>query len=168
MSRATEGEAGVEMTSEEEGVEDVRIDSERYGYLSAHEEFVLTLSEFGYGKRSSSYDFRTSGRGGKGIRATDINRMNEIGQLVAGFPVEPGDEILLVTDRGQLIRVPVEGIRTAGRATRGVTIFRTAEGRTGGLRRAHSRPGRGRSGRGGGRHDRRRIASLDVRRRSVG
>ena len=128
MSRATEGEAGVDGTSDEEGVEDVRIDSERYGYLSAHEEFVLTVSEFGYGKRSSSYDFRTSGRGGKGIRATDVNRMNEIGQLVAGFPVEPGDEILLVTDRGQLIRVPVGGIRTAGRATRGVTIFRTAEG----------------------------------------
>ena len=128
MSRAVEGESAADTVVDEEGVEDVAIDAERYGFLSANEEFVLTVSEYGYGKRSSSYDFRTSGRGGKGIRATDINRMGEIGQLVAGFPVEAGDEILLVTDRGQLIRVPVEGIRIAGRATRGVTIFRTAEG----------------------------------------
>jgi DNA gyrase subunit A len=89
---------------------------------------VLTLSEFGFGKRSSSYDFRTSGRGGKGIRATDIARAGDIGQLVAGFPVEPGDQILLISDRGQMIRVPVEGIRIAGRATKGVTIFNTADG----------------------------------------
>ncbi|MCK5933185.1 MAG: DNA gyrase subunit A [Fulvimarina manganoxydans] len=128
MSRATDGEVQSEVSVDEEGIEDVRIDPERYGFLSANEEFILTVSEFGYGKRSSSYDFRTSGRGGKGIRATDVNRMGEIGQLIAGFPVEPGDQILLVTDRGQLIRVPVEGIRIAGRATRGVTIFRTAEG----------------------------------------
>ena len=89
---------------------------------------ILTVSEFGYGKRSSSYEFRVIGRGGKGIRATDTSRASEIGQLMAGFPVESGDQILLVTDRGQLIRVPVEGIRTAGRATRGVTIFKTADG----------------------------------------
>ncbi|MBC8129150.1 MAG: DNA gyrase subunit A, partial [Rhizobiaceae bacterium] len=128
-SRAVEGEAIEEAIDEETPIdESVTLDLERYAYLGAREEFVLTLSEYGYGKRSSSYDFRTSGRGGKGIRATDTARANEIGQLVAGFPVEPGDQILLISDRGQMIRVPVEGIRMASRATKGVTIFKTADG----------------------------------------
>ncbi len=87
---------------------------------------MLTVSEYGYGKRSSSYDFRITGRGGKGIRATDIvARPSEIGQLVAAFPVEDGDQIMLVTDGGQLIRTPVDQIRLASRATKGVTIFNT-------------------------------------------
>ncbi|MCW4114543.1 DNA gyrase subunit A [Aurantimonas sp. MSK8Z-1] len=127
LRRAVEGEAAADTVVEEEGVEDVAISQERYAYLSAHEEFVLTVSEFGYGKRSSSYDFRTIGRGGKGIRATDLSKMSDIGRLVAGFPVEDGDQLLLVSDRGQLIRVPVGQIRIAGRATRGVTIFSTAD-----------------------------------------
>src|SRR5690606_12111193 len=76
---------------------------------------------------SSSYDFRTSGRGGKGIRATDTSRTNEIGQLVAAFPVEDTDQIMLVSNGGVLIRVPVNGIRIASRATQGVTIFSTAK-----------------------------------------
>jgi DNA gyrase subunit A len=99
---------------------------ERYQELKAREQFVLTVSERGYGKRSSSYDFRTSGRGGKGIRATDTSKTNEIGQLVAAFPIEDADQIMLVSDGGQLIRVPVNGIRIASRATKGVTIFSTA------------------------------------------
>ncbi|WP_274532621.1 MULTISPECIES: DNA gyrase subunit A [unclassified Aureimonas] len=129
-SRAVEGEAVEDVAVDEDAAsgESVALDVERYGYLSANEEFVLTLSEYGYGKRSSSYDFRVSGRGGKGIRATDISRASEIGQLVAGFPVETGDQILLISDRGQMIRVPVEGIRMASRATKGVTIFKTAGG----------------------------------------
>lgn len=81
----------------------------------------------GFGKRSSSYDFRTSGRGGKGIRATDTSKTAEIGELVAAFPIEHNDQIMLVSDGGQLIRVPVEGIRLASRATKGVTIFSTAK-----------------------------------------
>nr|WP_274532659.1 DNA gyrase subunit A [Aureimonas sp. AU22] len=124
--RAVEGEVAEEPL-DEEAAENVSISPERYADLGAREEFVLTLSEFGYGKRSSSYDFRTSGRGGKGIRATDIGRVGDIGQLVAGFPVEPGDQVLMISDRGQMIRVPVEGIRIAGRATKGVTIFNTAD-----------------------------------------
>ena len=94
--------------------------------LRAREQFVLTVSEKGYGKRSSSYDFRISGRGGKGIRATDTSKTSEIGELVAAFPVEDADQIMLVSDGGQLIRVPVNGIRIASRATKGVTIFSTA------------------------------------------
>ena len=86
---------------------------ERYQELKAREQFVLTVSERGYGKRSSSYDFRISGRGGKGIRATDTSKTTEIGELVAAFPVEDKDQIMLVSDGGQLIRVPVDGIRIA-------------------------------------------------------
>ena len=68
-----------------------------------------------------------SGRGGKGIRATDTSKTNEIGELVAAFPVEEKDQLMLVSDGGQLIRVPVDGIRIASRATKGVTIFSTAQ-----------------------------------------
>ncbi|MDB5553638.1 MAG: gyrA, partial [Rhizobium sp.] len=110
----------------EEVAEDGDVSDERYVALKALEQFVLTVSEKGYGKRSSSYDFRISGRGGKGIRATDTSKTNEIGQLVAAFPVEDADQIMLVSDGGQLIRVPVNGIRIASRATKGVTIFSTA------------------------------------------
>ncbi|WP_337180932.1 DNA gyrase subunit A [Shinella sp.] len=99
---------------------------ERYQELKAREQFVLTVSQKGYGKRSSSYDFRTSGRGGKGIRATDTSKTGEIGELVAAFPVEEKDQLMLVSDGGQLIRVPVDGIRIASRATKGVTIFSTS------------------------------------------
>ncbi|CAN7355678.1 DNA gyrase subunit A [Rhizobium sp. LjRoot254] len=110
----------------EEVTEEGDISDDRYVALKALEQFVLTVSEKGYGKRSSSYDFRISGRGGKGIRATDTSKTNEIGQLVAAFPVEDADQIMLVSDGGQLIRVPVNGIRIASRATKGVTIFSTA------------------------------------------
>ncbi|MDE1996381.1 MAG: DNA gyrase subunit A, partial [Rhizobiaceae bacterium] len=111
----------------EEVTEEGQLSDERYEELKAREQFVLTVSEKGFGKRSSSYDFRVSGRGGKGIRATDTSKTGEIGELVAAFPVEDGDQIMLVSDGGQLIRVPVGGIRIASRATKGVTIFSTAK-----------------------------------------
>ena len=94
--------------------------------MAAVEQFILTVSEQGYGKRSSSFEYRLSGRGGKGITAMTVNKRN--GALIASFPVEELDQIMLVTDGGQLIRCPVNGIRIAGRATQGVTIFNTAEG----------------------------------------
>jgi DNA gyrase subunit A len=112
--------------SGDEGVSS--LSDEDFAGMAEAEEFVLTVSEFGYGKRSSSYDFRVSGRGGKGIRATDTSKAGEIGTLVAAFPVDDGDQIMLVTNSGKVIRVPVEGIRFASRATKGVTIFNTAEG----------------------------------------
>ncbi|TWF54174.1 DNA gyrase subunit A [Neorhizobium alkalisoli] len=111
----------------EEVTEEGQLGDERYEELKGREQFVLTVSEKGYGKRSSSYDFRTSGRGGKGIRATDTSKTAEIGELVAAFPVEDKDQIMLVSDGGVLIRVPVGGIRIASRATKGVTIFSTAK-----------------------------------------
>jgi len=87
---------------------------------------VLTISEKGYGKRTSSYEYRTTGRGGKGITAMAVTEKN--GRLVASFPVEETDQIMLVTDGGQLIRCPIDGIRIAGRSTQGVIVFSTAEG----------------------------------------
>ncbi|WP_455480281.1 DNA gyrase subunit A [Bartonella sp. B12(2025)] len=113
---------------EEDGGAETELTDERYAELNAREQMLLTVSEFGYGKRSSSYEFRISGRGGKGIRATDPSKTTEIGKLVAAFPVKAQDQIMLVSDGGQLIRVPVDGIRIAGRSTKGVTIFNTAEG----------------------------------------
>ncbi len=110
----------------EEIVEGGELSNERYEELKAREQFILTVSEKGYGKRSSSYDFRNTNRGGKGIRATDTSKTDEIGTMVATFPVEDKDQIMLVSDGGQLIRVPVGGIRIASRATKGVTIFSTA------------------------------------------
>ena len=107
---------------------DVALAPERYAEMGAAEQFVLTVTELGFGKRSSSYQFRVSGRGGKGIRATDPTKIREIGSLVAAFPVEMSDEIMLVSDGGQLIRVPVEGIRFTSRASKGVRVFTTAEG----------------------------------------
>ncbi|MEP9390386.1 DNA gyrase subunit A [Mesorhizobium sp. KR9-304] len=122
-----DGEEEVVLTNEEVGeVGDLAED--RYQFLKAHEQFVLTVTEYGYGKRSSSYDFRVIGRGGKGIRATDVSKVDEIGRLIAAFPVESEDQIMLVSDGGTVIRVPVGGIRFASRATKGVTIFNTAEG----------------------------------------
>ncbi|MGI2032014.1 DNA gyrase subunit A [Rhizobium panacihumi] len=112
----------------EEVVEEGQLSDERYEYLKGREQFVLTVSEKGFGKRSSTYDFRTSGRGGKGIRATDTSKTSEIGEQVALFPIEDKDQIMLVTDGGVLIRVPVDGIRIASRATKGVTIFSTGKG----------------------------------------
>jgi DNA gyrase subunit A len=107
---------------------DASVSPERYAAMGAAEQFVLTATENGYGKRSSSFEFRVSGRGGKGIRATDPTKLGEIGRLVAAFPVEPSDEIMLVSNGGQLIRVPVDGIRIISRASKGVRVFSTADG----------------------------------------
>ncbi len=112
----------------EEVVEEASLSDERFEFLKAHEQFVLTMTEFGYGKRSSSYDFRLTSRGGKGIRATDVSKTADIGPLIAAFPVGNEDQIMMVSDGGTLIRVPVAGIRIASRATKGVTVFNTAEG----------------------------------------
>ena len=98
---------------------------ERIIALGAAEEYILTLSSEGIGKRTSAYDFRRTGRGGQGLLAQDLTRKG--GRLVASFPVEQTDEILLVTDAGQLIRCPVANIRIAGRNTQGVIVFRTAD-----------------------------------------
>jgi DNA gyrase subunit A len=118
----TDEEAGTE-TEEASGT--MELGEQRYVEMSAAEQFVLTISENGYGKRTSSFEYRTTGRGGKGIVAMSVNERN--GKLVASFPVEDADQIMLVTDKGQLIRCPVEDIRIAGRSTQGVIVFNTAD-----------------------------------------
>jgi len=128
MRRAVAGESGAEdavETDSEESSGSLQLTPERYVEMSAQEQVVLTVSVNGYGKRTSSYEYRTTGRGGKGIVAMSVNNRN--GKLVASFPVEHSDQIMLVTDKGQLIRCPVEGIRVAGRSTQGVIVFDTAE-----------------------------------------
>jgi DNA gyrase subunit A len=132
MRRAVAGEASAEEPADAEAEETtaetsgaIQLSQERYVEMSAQEQVVLTVSVNGYGKRTSSYEYRTTGRGGKGIVAMSVNNRN--GKLVASFPVEEADQIMLVTDKGQLIRCPVEGIRIAGRSTQGVIVFDTAE-----------------------------------------
>ncbi len=121
-----EGDEGVAAVEDEEDVEgEADLTPERIIELGAAEEFILTLSSEGIGKRTSAYDFRRTGRGGQGLLAQDLTRKG--GRLVASFPVEQTDEILLVTDAGQLIRCPVANIRIAGRNTQGVIVFRTAD-----------------------------------------
>jgi DNA gyrase subunit A len=121
----TNGENGADGTGDDENVAAEALSMERYTDMSAQEQFILTLSEKGYGKRTSSYEYRITGRGGKGITAMAVNGRN--GQLVASFPVENSDQIMLVTDGGQLIRVPVDGIRIVGRNSQGVTVFSTRD-----------------------------------------
>jgi DNA gyrase subunit A len=116
----------VEEIEAEEGAElEGEVPMERLIELGAAEEQILTISSEGFGKRTSAYDYRRTGRGGQGLIAQDLTRRG--GRLAASFPVEEGDEILLVSDQGQLIRVRVAQIRIAGRNTQGVTIFRKAE-----------------------------------------
>jgi DNA gyrase subunit A len=130
MRRAVTGE---QMGSDADASEDAEeteganfsLSQERYAEMSAQEQCILTLSEKGYGKRTVSYEYRITGRGGKGITAMAVNSRN--GKLVASFPVENSDQIMLVTDGGQLIRVPVEGIRVVGRNSQGVTVFSTRD-----------------------------------------
>jgi len=129
MRRAVAGEGATEESAAEADAEEtsgsVQLSQERYVEMSAQEQVVLTVSVNGFGKRTSSYEYRTTGRGGKGIVAMSVNHRN--GNLVASFPVEEADQIMLVTDKGQLIRCPVADIRIAGRSTQGVIVFDTAE-----------------------------------------
>jgi len=127
MRRAISGEASLDeaVSADEEAVGDASMSQELYSELSAREQVILTISGNGYGKRSSAYEYRVTGRGGKGIVAMIVNERN--GPLVASFPVDQSDQIMLVTNGGQLIRCPVDGIRVAGRNTQGVTVFSTNE-----------------------------------------
>ncbi len=128
MRRAVSGEGDTEAAAESDGEEasaSIQLGQDRYAEMSALEQVVLTVSVNGYGKRTSSFEYRTTGRGGKGIVAMSVNNRN--GKLVASFPVENSDQIMLVTDAGQLIRCPVEDIRIAGRSTQGVIVFDTAD-----------------------------------------
>ena len=116
--RIREGETGVELASE--------LPMQRITELQAAEQFILTATEKGYGKRSSAYEYRITSRGGSGIINIETTAKN--GNVAAAFPVEHDDQIMLVTDGGQVIRCPVDDIRIAGRSTQGVIIFKLGEG----------------------------------------
>lgn len=130
MSRAVRGEAESEdAASDEADVVAGALSPELYAQMSASEQFILAISENGYGKRTSSHEYRITGRGGKGIVAMAVNKRN--GNLVASFPVEDEDQIMLISDGGQTIRLPVGGdkpIRIVSRGSQGVIVFDTAEG----------------------------------------
>ena len=98
---------------------------ERYAELQENEQFILTVTENGYGKRSSAYEYRRTNRGGQGITNIDTSERN--GGVVASFPARQGEALMLVTDQGKMIRTTVGDIRVMGRNTQGVTIFRVAE-----------------------------------------
>ncbi len=125
VRRGESEEAETTPADAEEAIGHIELGEKRYVEMSAAEQFVLTISERGFGKRSSSYEYRTTGRGGKGIVAMALTK--KTGRVVASFPVEEADQVMLVTDGGQLIRCPVNGIRIAGRSTQGVIVFNTAE-----------------------------------------
>ncbi len=100
----------------------ISLSEERYEAMAAVEEFILTVSEKGFGKRSSSYEYRSTNRGGQGITTMDVTV--KTGKVVDSFPVKDEDDVMLVTNMGKLIRCPVHDIRIAGRRTQGVTLFR--------------------------------------------
>ena len=99
--------------------------AERVAELSELEQFILTVTENGYGKRSSAYEYRRTNRGGQGITNIDTSERN--GPVVASFPARQGEALMLVTDQGKMIRTTVGDIRVMGRNTQGVTIFRVAD-----------------------------------------
>ena len=120
-------DASADDTDESEG--DIVLSDERYGEMGAAEQFVLTIADDGLGKRASSYRYKVQGRGGGGLKAQNLSRGNgDDAQLVRSFIVEDDDQIMLVTDGGQLIRTPVRNISITSRAARGVWVLRTRDG----------------------------------------
>jgi DNA gyrase subunit A len=110
---------------QEAGVDAV-LSVERIAELGAAEQFILTVTETGFGKRSSAYEYRRTGRGGQGLTAHGLGGRAGT-RLAAAFPVEESDDLMLVTDGGQMIRTPVSQVRIVGRSSQGVTIFRTGK-----------------------------------------
>jgi DNA gyrase subunit A len=122
--RRGDGEDEVEpVANGDEPVAEVKLDEERVGELAAREEFLLTVTDAGFGKRTSAYEYRVTGRGGQGIANIVLAPRNGTA-VVASFPVRQGDDVMMVTDAGRLIRVPADQVRITGRQAMGVTLFR--------------------------------------------
>ncbi|MEM0923244.1 MAG: DNA gyrase subunit A [Pseudomonadota bacterium] len=126
MRRAVAGAPEEEDPSDEDPVADVGLAQERYSEMSAAEDLILTITAQGSGKLSSSHDYPVRGRGGQGVMAMD--KALRGGELVASFPVEMDDQIMLATNAGQSIRCPVSGISFRSRGAGGVRVFNTAKG----------------------------------------
>jgi DNA gyrase subunit A len=121
-----EREAYLKAAPWKEGEREVTLSPERMAEFEAAEEFILTVTANGYGKRTSAFEYRRTNRGGQGI--TNIVTSDRNGPVVASFPAHNGEQLMLVTDQAKLIRTTVGDIRVAGRNTQGVTIFRVADG----------------------------------------
>jgi DNA gyrase subunit A len=124
MSKAVRGDLEQDVDINEDSIEDANptvLSDQKYAAMGASEQFILSISNNGFGKRTSTYEYRVTGRGGKGIIAMVVNERN--GDLSDSFPVDPSNQIILVTDKGKLIRCPVDDIRIASRSTQGVKIF---------------------------------------------
>jgi DNA gyrase subunit A len=105
-----------------------RLDGPEFQEMAVNEEYLLTVSEDGFGKQSSSYEYRISGRGGQGVGAIDLTRTRGTSRVVGAFPLLPSDQIVMITNGGQLIRCTVDTVSIMSRKTRGVRLFNTAEG----------------------------------------
>ena len=114
-----------EVTIADTGVEMTVLTEDKFAEMKEKEQFILSVTTTGYGKRSSSYEYRVTGRGGQGIANMEMSARNK--EIVSSFPIEDDNQIMMVTDAGKLIRMPVEDIRIAGRKTQGVILFRTAD-----------------------------------------
>ncbi|WP_425537286.1 DNA gyrase subunit A [Phaeobacter gallaeciensis] len=126
MRRAMAGIADDAEPSDEDSVADPNFSTELYAEMSAAENLILTITKGGQGKLSSSHDYPVRGRGGMGVTAMD--KAMRGGELVASFPVEVEDQIMLATSKGQSIRVPVDGISFRSRSAGGVRVFNTGKG----------------------------------------
>jgi DNA gyrase subunit A len=126
MRRAAEGAGEEEADVDEDASADAEINQERFEEMRAAENLILTITEGGSGKLSSSHDYPVRGRGGMGVQAMD--KAMRGGPLVASFPVEREDQIMLATSRGQSIRVPIDGISFRSRSAGGVKVFNTGAG----------------------------------------
>lgn len=121
------GQEVLDDSEEGQGNSSYELSQERYLELLEKEQMLLTVSSKGFGKRTSAYEYRISGRGGQGVTNMALTAKNG-GEVVATFPVTDSHQIMMVTDGGQLIRTPVENIRMTGRSAQGVTIFKVGEG----------------------------------------
>ncbi len=108
----------------DEAVTEVALSEDKVRELADAEEIILTVTDSGFGKRSSAYEYRVTGRGGQGVANITLNPRRNGNAVAASFAVRPGDDVMLVTDGGRLIRVPADQVRLTGRTAMGVTLFR--------------------------------------------
>ena len=124
---AAADEEGAVPEESDEAVAEIAISEEKIKELGEAEEILLTVTDSGFGKRSSAYEYRVTGRGGQGVANITLNAKRNGTAVSASFAVRPGDDVMLVTDGGRLIRVPADQVRLTGRTAMGVTLFRLDE-----------------------------------------
>ncbi len=115
------------MDIETDGGADIALSPERFKDLQDREQFLLTATNGGFGKRTSAYEYRLTGRGGQGITNMGLTKKNG-GEVVATFPVTESHQVMLISNMGQMIRMPIGGVRFTGRSAQGVTLFKVSEG----------------------------------------